>query len=117
MSKVPCYLRTLRRQWSLTQAEVASLLPKGDRNRVRDVEQGRTLPNASEILAYSVIFGASGSAVFPRYFADTEDIVMRRAYRLFKKVKRSGSPRSTRKLELLRQMLARARRKPNRKRV
>lgn len=107
MSKVPCYLRTLRRQWGLTQEEVASLLPRGDRNRVSDVERGRALPNAEEILAYAVIFGSCGRSMFPKYYGQVEEAVMANAYELSKKFDRAKTPIARKKYDLIADMFAR----------
>ena len=107
-SKVHCYLRTLRFEWGLTQAELAFLSPKGDRNRVSRVERNLTLPNAREILAYSLIFGVSAPAIFRKLCEETEEAVMRRAYRLYQRLEGDGSPRALRKRELLDQLRARA---------
>ena len=90
-SKVHCYLRTLRNEWGLTQKELASLLPKGDRNRVSFVERGIIPPNAGEILAYSLIFGLSGQAIFRRLSSETDEAVMQGAYRLYRSLERKFS--------------------------
>lgn len=84
------------------------MLPKGDRNRVSDVERGRALPNAEEILAYAVIFGLCGKAMFPRYYARVEDSVMARAYALSEEMKPRKTPAARKKHELIIQMFARA---------
>jgi transcriptional regulator with XRE-family HTH domain len=115
--KVQCYLRTLRREWSLTQEEVASLLPKGGRNRVSRVERDLIPPNAEEILAYRLIFGSSAKSTFPRFYAEMEDAVMRCAYRLHQELEGDQSPGGLRKRKLIDQMLARATGKANRKKV
>ena len=107
-SKVSCYLRALRRQWGLTQEEVASLLPKGDRNRVSDVERGQALPNAEEILAYAVIFGSCGKAVFPRYYGEIEEVVMSRAYQFSERLTPLKTSKAPQKQGLITQMFARA---------
>ena len=108
MSKVPCYLRAYRRQWGLTQKEVASLLPRGDRDRVSDVERGRALPNAEEILAYAVIFGSCGKVMFPKYYGEVEDIVVARAYEFSERLKRVKTPAARKKQVLFTDMFARA---------
>ena len=114
MSKrVHCYLRTLRREWGLTQQELASLLPRGDRNRVSRVERGMDQPNAEEILSYRMIFGLTGQALFPTLHAETEETVMQGAYRLYKHLGRDRSPGALRKRELIDRMLARATGKAN----
>src|SRR5690349_19270835 len=101
MSKVPCYLRTFRRQWGLTQEEVASLLPRGDRNRVSDVERGRALPNAEEILAYAVIFGSCGRATFPKYYDQVEEAVMANAVGFSKLFEHAKTPAGRKKYDLI----------------
>lgn len=106
-SKVLCYLRTLRLGWRLTQEEVASLLPKGSRNRVADVEQGVAPPNAEEIVAYSVIFGVPAEAIFPELHADIEDAVVRGAYALHEKAEGDKSLPGHRRRQLAEEILAR----------
>jgi transcriptional regulator with XRE-family HTH domain len=107
-SKVHCYLRTLRREWGLTQEEVVSLLQRGTRNRVSLVERGLTPPNGAEILAYLVIFGSHPKTVFPAYFAEHEDRVLDSAYRLLQQLDQDSSPMVTRKRELIQGIFARA---------
>ena len=106
--KVHCYLRTLRREWGLTQEELASLLPKGDRNRVSRVERVLTPPNATEMIAFSLAFGLPVEAIFPKLAEDTDEIVMRSAYRLHQRLKGATSPELVRKREFLDQLRARA---------
>jgi transcriptional regulator with XRE-family HTH domain len=112
-TKVHCYLRTLRLEWRLTQREVAALLPKGTRNRVSRVERGLVPPSAGDILAYALIFGLAGQAVFPALYAETEDAVMRAAYQLHQRLEPVRSPGAERKRELIDQMFARATGKAN----
>ena len=112
-SKVPCYLRTLRREWNLSQEELAFLVGKGDRNRVSRVEWSEVPPNAGEILAYTLIFGFTGQALFPALHAEIEEKVMQRAYHLYQSLEDDESPEGKRKRELLERMLARATGKAN----
>lgn len=107
-SKVHCYLRTLRLEWGLTQAELAFLSPKGDRNRVSRVERNLTPPNAREILAYGLIFGLPAPSIFRKLCEETEEAVMRHAYRLHQRLEGKESPKVLRKRELLDQLRARA---------
>ena len=107
-SKVRCYLRTQRRQWELTQVELASLLPKGSRNRVSRVERGLTPPDATEILAYALIFGSSARDLFPRFAGDIDDAVMQHAYKLHRRLERADSAVAGRKRQLIERMLGRA---------
>jgi hypothetical protein len=107
-TKVQCYLRTLRRRWGLTQEEVASLLPEGDRNRVSSVEWGEAPPNAAEIVAYGLIFDSSCRTLFPGFHEEIEDAVMRRAYQLYKGLKEDDSGRAAQLRGFIEQMFARA---------
>jgi transcriptional regulator with XRE-family HTH domain len=107
-TKVPNYLRTLRREWELTQEELAALLPKASRDRVSRVERDKALPDAQEIVAYPLIFGRPAAEIFPRDIADIQDAVMRAAYRLHQKVERQTSAAALRKRALTEQILARA---------
>lgn len=107
-SKVQCYLRTLRLQWGLTQKELASLLPKGSRNRVSFVERGLVPPNAGEILAYRLIFGVGSHAVFRKVSEEVDEVVLQRVYRLYESLEGNNLPKAVRKRELIDQILARA---------
>ncbi|MDR3500679.1 MAG: hypothetical protein P4L72_15805 [Parvibaculum sp.] len=106
-SKVHCYLYTLRREWGLTQEELASLLPRGGRNRVSCVERNKHSPNAEEILAYWVIFGSLGYEVFTGFYGKLEDTVMQAAYRFHEQLEGDTSEKAERKRELIRRMFER----------
>lgn len=102
------HLRTLRRKAGLTQADLASLLPKGCRNRVSRIELGLQPLNASEIIAYGLIFGPLATRLFQPLRADTVEIVMQRAYRFHRKLEHDPSPKAQRKRQVTERMLARA---------
>jgi len=108
-SKVPCYLRTLRKKWGLTQKELASLVPHCRRNRVSDVERGKILPRASELLAYALIFGFPSQAIFRKYAEDIEDAVMRVAAEFDRRLTDDDSPSAARKIDFLEQLSNRVR--------
>jgi len=108
MTKVSCYLRTLRREWEVTQDEVAFLMGKGDRNRVSDIERGKARPNVREILAYALIFGFPSRDIFPAFYDELEEAVMRNAYELDQQFEGKSSLKALRKRKLLNEMLARA---------
>jgi DNA-binding XRE family transcriptional regulator len=78
-SKVPCYLRTLRREWGLTQKELATLVPGVKRVRVSKVERGKRVPKSTELLAYALIFDRRPEAIFPTLSQDIEAAVRRNA--------------------------------------
>lgn len=103
-SKVPCYLRTLRKRWNLTQKELASLVPRGRRARVSDVERGRIQPRASELLAYALIFNLPPQSIFRGYAEEIEDVVMRRAAELDRRLADDETPSAMRMKELIEEM-------------
>lgn len=107
MPKVPCYLSTRRREWSLSQEDLASLVPGGYRVRVSNVERGIILPKASELFAYAFIFGCPPTSLFPAYADEIQDAVMAAAYRLSQQLEGANSPKARRKAELLEDMLGR----------
>ena len=106
--KVPCYLRTLRRGWGLTQEEVAALLPRTSRHRVGRVESGESAPNGREIIAYALIFGIPATKVFARFQVKVEETVIQHAYRFHKQLEGDDTRAGQRKRELMEKMLARA---------
>lgn len=112
-TKVPCYLRTLRRRWGLTQKEIALLVPRGRRVRVSETERGKVPPRASELLAYALAFGFPPQAIFPAYAETVADEAMRGALELDRSLEEDASPKAARKHEFLRQLLDRAALEPN----
>jgi transcriptional regulator with XRE-family HTH domain len=107
MSTFPIYLRTRRREWKLSQAELAALLPRAGRNRISDVERGHTKPNASDLLACAFIFDISAENLFPAFAESVQDAVMVGAHRLWQAVEGDDSPEARRKYELVQSMLTR----------
>jgi DNA-binding XRE family transcriptional regulator len=105
---IPCYLRTYRKEWLLSQEELASLVPGCNRNRISYVERGKLLPRAAELLAYMLIFDCPPQDVFPELAAEVEDGVMRAAAELDRKLAGDNSPSAARKIELLEGLSARA---------
>ena len=100
-TRFPCYLAPLRKEWDLSQEELAALLPRGRRNRISDVESGKADPNAEEILAYSLIFGFSPHRIFPKYVEKIEDSVMQAAHALYERLEGDMSPEAAMKRRLL----------------
>lgn len=108
MNKVSCLLRTHRLKWGLSQKDLAALVPRIGHNRVSSVERHKRPPNAREILAYRVIFGALSEKVFPGLVSDVEEAVARNAYRLHQKLTKDKSDAAARRREFLEAVLARA---------
>lgn len=108
MTKISCYLRTLRREWGMTQGDLARLVPRGSRRRVSGVERGLTPPNAGEILAYSLLFGLPPAEIFPAFYDATEEYVIERSYALDDRLHEEGGSTASHTRKLLRAALARA---------
>ena len=107
MTKLSCYLRTLRREWCVTQVDLARLARTSAR-RVSNVERGTTPPNAAEILAYSLLFGLPPGEIFPAFYDGMEEHVKEQAYRLDDRLGDVGGEEALRTRRLLRGALARA---------
>jgi DNA-binding XRE family transcriptional regulator len=105
---IPCYLRTYRKEWQLTQDELASLVPGCNRNRVSNVERGKVLPRATELLAYMLIFDCAPQEIFPELAEAVEDGVMRAAAEFDRKLTAAKSSPPAGKIALLRGLSARA---------
>jgi len=108
MTTTPCYLRTHRRQWGLTQKELARLIGRKGHERVAGVERAKALPNAAEILAYSVLFGVKPADLFSAFYEGVEERLIEAAYSLDEDLREDTSQRATRIRKLLREALARA---------
>jgi transcriptional regulator with XRE-family HTH domain len=106
MSKVPCYLRTRRKEWSLTQKELARFTGS-HRGRISKVERGKRPPSGLEILAYSFMFDCKPQDIFPAHAEEVQDAVMAAASRLSERVEDDESAKGRRKNDLIQGMLAR----------
>ena len=102
--KVPCYLRTHRRRWGLTQKELGGLLPGGSRRRVSLVERGITAPKAAELLAYAFLFGVPPRDLFPRFTERMVESVMERAAQMSKALENDSTALAEHKHGLLRRL-------------
>ncbi|MHB8147502.1 MAG: helix-turn-helix domain-containing protein [Vulcanimicrobiaceae bacterium] len=107
-----CYLRTHRRQWGLTQQELAGLMGFRSASHVSRIENGKRDPTTDTVLACEVIFGVSGLAMFPCAYDAVEDRVMRDLHRLHLSLS-DVRPKDLRKRELLSLAFARAITRPN----
>jgi len=107
-----CYLRTHRRLWGLTQQELAGLMGFLSASHVSRIENGRRDPTTDTVLACEVIFGVSGSAMFPQVYDVVEERVMREIHRLDGTLS-DTIPVDLRKRELLSSSFARAITRPN----
>lgn len=107
MISIACLLRAHRMRWGLRQKDLCVLVPQG-RNRVSCVERNVRPPNAREILAYGLIFGALPEQLFPGLVADVEETVLCNAYTLYLALETEGSAGAERRRTFLEGILARA---------
>lgn len=80
-------LRFHRKQWGLSQAQVAHLQGFRSRSVISGHEFRGVLPNVRAILAYQFIFGVTLDDLFPDITKDVHDHVMRQAAELDRKVR------------------------------
>jgi len=105
---IKCRLRTLRRGWSLSQEDLASLIPGCGRNRIGRIERGLSEPSAGELTASGLIFGLNAHGLFPYLYAEAADGVMQGANRLCQKYENRTSAKAKRRVQLLEQIKERS---------
>lgn len=101
-------LRSHRRQWALSQSEVAHLIGLKARSSVSRYELDRALPALRTAVAYEFVFGVSLSELFPALAVDVVEEVMRRAAELDEVYWGRADPRSVRVQEFLQALSKRA---------
>ena len=95
------HLRTVRRSWGLTQAELAYLCKCESANHVARIEAGDRSPNWHFVFASYVLFNESVDWLFGSSFAPVEEETMRRAKELFDKLETTPNATNKRKQALL----------------
>jgi transcriptional regulator with XRE-family HTH domain len=100
-----------RRQRCLNQEELAFLLGKKNASFVCRFELRKRDPGLEAAFACQVLFDVSPSELFPGLFAEIEEAVMRRAYRLDERLKLNPSAATQAKRTLLKAVLSRAARR------
>lgn len=103
------YLRVRRRQWQLSQKELAYLLGyKADSIVPRYEKQERRL-TLSIAFSCQLIFGTEPKELFPELYEQVEDGVVRRMYELHNRLEKAKpSKKRDTKLLLLKQALSRS---------
>jgi transcriptional regulator with XRE-family HTH domain len=102
------YLRTYRRNWGLTQEELAELIGTVSAKQISHFENGKRDFGIEVALACQVIFGIPPSAMFPHAYTLVEEEVMRNMKRLDLALLNTTSPIGLRKRELYSMALQRA---------
>jgi transcriptional regulator with XRE-family HTH domain len=101
MKRLDCYLHTHRRQWGVTQEELAFLFGSKSASVVSRLERREHNPSLKAAFACQVIFGIASDELFPKLYAEVEDAVMRRAHELHERLQGTPSKATRVKLELL----------------
>lgn len=102
------HLRFHRKQWALSQGQLAHLVGLRARSVISSYELGRADPGLRFALAYQFIFGVRLEALFPGVSKEIQDEIMRRAVSLDEACRDKNDPTSARVLELLQEMSVRA---------
>ena len=102
------HLRAKRREWHLTQGELARLLNYTSGPLISRFEKGWRKPNLRVLLGYEVIFGATPRDLFPDLYESVEEAVIRQAYAMQERLSQHSDRRSRRKLRLIKELFARA---------
>ena len=104
---LPSYLHKLRKQWGLSQPDIASLLGITGSALSRFENRSRR-PNARLIVGAEVIFGHGAKDVFPAFYRDTERAIVNRARRQHTRLEHKADPASREKLRFLSEIIERA---------
>lgn len=106
----PCYLRMVRKRWALTQRELAALLGATTREHISRLENCRAHPSAALLLSLEVVFGKAPHTLFPEFYDEIEDRVVRNLYRMQQELERGDADdvRQRTKHQLLAEALSRA---------
>lgn len=97
----------------MKQHQVAFLFGNRSGGLVSRYEHGNRTPNLRTALACEVIFGVPLRTIFRGMYEAVEEQVMARAYELYQELEHRTDPDSLKSLQLLKEMLARATKKPN----
>ena len=101
MKRLDCYLHTHRRQWGVTQEELAFLLGSKSASVASRLERRERDPSLKVAFACQVIFGVVPDELFPKLYAEVEDAVRCRAHELHERLQGNPSKTTRAKLELL----------------
>ena len=104
---LPSYLHTLRKQWGLSQPDLASLLGVTGSALSRFENLSRR-PTAELIIGAGVIFGHGPKDVFPAFYHDIECTIVDRARAQHDRLESQTDPTTREKLRLLTEIIERA---------
>ena len=101
-------LRRHRKQWALTQQQVAELIGLRARSVISSYELGHGTPNLRSALAFEMVFGVPMAALYPNLLEDIEEAVMRQALTLDEAHRERNDGTAVRIRELLHRLLSQA---------
>jgi transcriptional regulator with XRE-family HTH domain len=104
---LPSYLHTLRKQWGLSQPDMAALFDVTGSAMSRFENLSRQ-PTVELVIGAEVIFGQSAKDVFPALYQDIERTIVDRARVLRDSLKSRTDPVARKKLRLLAEFIKRA---------
>jgi transcriptional regulator with XRE-family HTH domain len=99
--RIPCFLRTNRRCWGLTQDDVAFLLGGFCRSYVSRHENSSRPPSSRVLIGCEIIFSKSPAELFPAYYTGVEEEVVHRAHELFQALDASNPDHAAQRALLL----------------
>jgi DNA-binding XRE family transcriptional regulator len=108
MFQAHCLLRSHRKEWCLTQEELARLLLLESATEVSRIEAAKRNPGVEVALASEVLFGAPARNIYPQLYKTVEEEVMREACGLRDDLALDASLKGVRKRALLSLALKRA---------
>lgn len=101
------HARRHRKQWSLSQGEVAYLLGLSSQGAIANHERQIRTPVSSTLLGYEMIFGAPARELFPAIARKQEARIVARARALHSRLETTRGTAARRKRELLASLLER----------
>jgi transcriptional regulator with XRE-family HTH domain len=104
---LPSYLHTLRKQWGLSQPDMAALFDVTGSAMSRFENLSRQ-PTVELVIGCEVIFGQTAEDVFPALYHDIESDIVDRARVLRDSLKSQNDPIARKKRSLLTECIKRA---------
>ena len=104
----PNHLGAQRKRWKLSHSELAQLLGYRYKSAVYRAEKVVRPATIRFALGCEIVFGMAASDLFPAFYAEIEDAVMRRAAKFDEKLRGSRTQKADLKRELLQSMAERA---------
>lgn len=100
------YLHTLRKQWGLSQPELAGLLGISP-SALCKVETLARRPSANLIVGAEIIFALPGEEIFPAAYREIGDAILNRARAECERLELLTDPISLQRLRLLTEIIER----------